>query len=423
MCGPNLRTRLFGASVLLIMAAHGLSAAVFYVAPTGADTNPGTTTSPFRTIQRGVNALRSGYTLLIKPGTYSEQVNLGRLGNPTLPITIAAVTSGTVTVNGGHAGWTMGAETSVGNLQIRGLTITNGLTGLLFLYASRLSLTDMAIYGCGDAVIIRDGVQVTLTNVYAHNNDRGILLNYGGSLGINGLLVQNCTASVNGGSGGDKDGFAVLDFCTHVIVRDCVAYGNGGSGFDVKPESTRFDRCLSRNNGEWGFEFDRGPNVVTNCLSHHNGWQGFWAQGEGFSFCNCTSANNAKGALWLQSDIPTTTTVSNCIFSLSPVVITGLTMYTDKSNLYYTAPNQPMLKIGTSTWYIGKLRNGRAPLGSRSKVGNPLFISPTQGNYGLAAGSPAIGAGLWSSLVGTDLLGRTRNPNLPPDLGALEYVP
>src|SRR5687767_7786866 len=43
-----------------------------YVAPTGSDTNPGTLAAPWRTIQRGLNALGSAKTLVVRGGRYPE---------------------------------------------------------------------------------------------------------------------------------------------------------------------------------------------------------------------------------------------------------------------------------------------------------------------------------------------------------------
>lgn len=51
-----------------------------HVALNGKDTNPGSSDSPFRTIQFGVDALRPGDTLLIHGGTYREFVTITKSG-------------------------------------------------------------------------------------------------------------------------------------------------------------------------------------------------------------------------------------------------------------------------------------------------------------------------------------------------------
>jgi len=48
--------------------------AVYYVATTGSDANPGTETQPFRTLAHGVIVLAPGDTLNILSGTYAESL-------------------------------------------------------------------------------------------------------------------------------------------------------------------------------------------------------------------------------------------------------------------------------------------------------------------------------------------------------------
>jgi hypothetical protein len=50
------------------------SAATFYVAPGGADTNPGSQAAPFATLGRALRALNPGDTLLVRGGTYVENI-------------------------------------------------------------------------------------------------------------------------------------------------------------------------------------------------------------------------------------------------------------------------------------------------------------------------------------------------------------
>ena len=60
----------------------------YYVATDGSDENPGTIDQPFQTIQHAVNQVIPGDTVLIRAGTYREQVTLTISGTPEQPITI-----------------------------------------------------------------------------------------------------------------------------------------------------------------------------------------------------------------------------------------------------------------------------------------------------------------------------------------------
>src|SRR5437016_2111645 len=48
----------------------------FYVSTTGSDSNPGTVTSPWRTIQHASNSVQAGDTVYVRGGVYNESVNV-----------------------------------------------------------------------------------------------------------------------------------------------------------------------------------------------------------------------------------------------------------------------------------------------------------------------------------------------------------
>ncbi|WP_438348663.1 choice-of-anchor Q domain-containing protein [Paenibacillus sp. FA6] len=53
---------------------------IYYVSTAGDDNNPGTLTSPWRTIQKAANTLLPGNTVYVRGGTYSEYVSFKRSG-------------------------------------------------------------------------------------------------------------------------------------------------------------------------------------------------------------------------------------------------------------------------------------------------------------------------------------------------------
>jgi hypothetical protein len=82
--------RILAALVLLVpLTAAFVSAATYYVAPTGLDTHPGTLALPWRTVQKAANTLRPGDTVLVRSGTYSEAV--------TINVSGTSATSGAIT--------------------------------------------------------------------------------------------------------------------------------------------------------------------------------------------------------------------------------------------------------------------------------------------------------------------------------------
>jgi len=90
------------ASLLAVCIAR---AATYYVATDGDDSNPGTESQPWRTIQKAAATLVAGDTVYIKPGVYAPTslIYPANSGQSNAWITYAALTNGTVTVDGSSA--------------------------------------------------------------------------------------------------------------------------------------------------------------------------------------------------------------------------------------------------------------------------------------------------------------------------------
>ncbi len=106
---PGVMRKIVGAS-LASMCTTGLlvhqlaapanaQATVFYVSPTGKDTNAGTATEPWATVTKAVSTLTAGQTVLIAEGTYAGGLEFTRSGAPGQPIVIAAAPGASPTIN------------------------------------------------------------------------------------------------------------------------------------------------------------------------------------------------------------------------------------------------------------------------------------------------------------------------------------
>ena len=98
---------LAAALAALNLPSRPAAAATYHTATSGMDTAAGTAAAPFRTIQRGVDALKAGDTLLVGPGVYRERVTVTRGGTKSAPVTIAAAPGARVVVTGADRvnGW------------------------------------------------------------------------------------------------------------------------------------------------------------------------------------------------------------------------------------------------------------------------------------------------------------------------------
>lgn len=76
-------------------------AGVFYIAPSGSDSSPGTITRPWRTIRKAANTLAAGDTVYIRSGTYRERVIPKNSGSDAgHPIRYASYPGETATIDG-----------------------------------------------------------------------------------------------------------------------------------------------------------------------------------------------------------------------------------------------------------------------------------------------------------------------------------
>jgi hypothetical protein len=78
--GPG-RMGLAACVALLFAGAHFLNAATYYVSISGTDSNPGSLSQPWRTIQKAANSLAPGDTALVMSGTYNERVSINVSGS------------------------------------------------------------------------------------------------------------------------------------------------------------------------------------------------------------------------------------------------------------------------------------------------------------------------------------------------------
>jgi Bacterial Ig-like domain/Protein of unknown function (DUF1565) len=75
-------------------ASPAFAATDYWVAPTGADTNGGSQTAPFKTLQKALDVAAPGTTINLAAGTYREAVATKTAGTATAPITIKGPETG-----------------------------------------------------------------------------------------------------------------------------------------------------------------------------------------------------------------------------------------------------------------------------------------------------------------------------------------
>ena len=117
-------------NILLIITSFGSYANTYCVAPTGNDTNPGTETQPWATIQKAANTVVAGDTVFVKAGTYNERVIVQHSGTNDNYIVFSGFNNEVVTITGTGISW--GASwnglfdlSDKSYVKIQGFTITD----------------------------------------------------------------------------------------------------------------------------------------------------------------------------------------------------------------------------------------------------------------------------------------------------------
>ncbi len=77
-----------GACLLVsaLLASLPVHAATYYVATSGSDSNPGTSSQPWKTVAYAVDKMVAGDTTYVKSGTYYGHVRFKRSGTSSAPI-------------------------------------------------------------------------------------------------------------------------------------------------------------------------------------------------------------------------------------------------------------------------------------------------------------------------------------------------
>ena len=234
----------------------------WYVNPTGAN-------GASKTIAGAIALAQPGDTVLIEPGTYYESIKLTRSGGGGKPITIAAATAGTVTVN--STGDAVSFDgTSVGYINLQGI-IFNGCSNPL------------------ETSAVRIGYDWNVTNVTVENAQSQGMEVYGNNTTLEGVIAQ-----YNG-----QEGLGGVN-CSNVLVQNCITrYNNpglknpswAGSTFAQQVNGLWYVRAdYESGAGKWG---DTSNVTLNGVQSYSNHGTGIWFDGTNTNVVieNCTVYN------------------------------------------------------------------------------------------------------------------------------------
>ncbi len=409
--------------------------------PLASDSGPGTASTPWKTILHAVQTARAGETVLIKRGTYPEnvsgRVSVANSGTPGKPITFAAYPGDErqVVISGAMFRIAGKSYIVVRGLKVTGVTSTSAGRG----FSVEGPGTDITLTGNETYDTYSSGIGVWgipwgsdpgdyrhLFNVVVENNlvRRACNGGYNECItvanGVNNIILRNNEVTesgntVNGGEGidikegvfgGQLHGNYVHDLEKAAIYLDAAGVGVGPGGIEDIDISGNLVRNITAGEGITLGGEGRGSlrNIrVFNNVVHAVNKNGLvlylpstgTGTATGITFINNTSYNNVRYGVRI--DWPS---------ALSSGILA-------RNNIGYLN--------GYGNWSVAA---GASATEDHNLWGvDPLFVDAASGNFRLRPGSPAVDAGSPTGAPAVDYAGVSRPQGAGVDIGAFELVP
>jgi len=429
-----------GLLVPLFVFPHTSDAAsVYYVdAAKGSDSNPGTSTQPWRTIQKAANTMLAGDTCRVRAGNYPERVRVSRSGSAGAPLTFQA--EGTVTMRG----FTIRAS----YVTVRGFDIsdtdaswTEGVG--IYVEGSNCLLENNYVHYCTTGgIFVASGLQNTVRANRAYRNGHlGIRIDGQNSLVESNEVwgtIQHHPKWLPLPSYADADGIRFFG-SGHVIRKNNIHDISYDDPLNVTPHIDCFQTFGS--NAARNVTIEQNFCEVLTSQSPAETGHGFMLE-DSYGLVIRNNIIQASGHVHTPGGNSNLTIVNNTFtsdldFPLSNypagIILIDCPNSTVRNNIFYEMPAHVVSVRGTSTQgaSIGNnlaYRSDGEPLWGSPFPGdlwavNPRFVNAAANDFHLQSSSPAINAGATlSALVSNDYAGTARPQGAAYDMGAFEYT-
>jgi len=379
---------------------HDEKSGIKYVDAKYVGTEEGTAAHPFRTIQRAIDAASAGETIIVRPGTYYEQVEM--IDGIELAGSGAALTI----VDGNKSMAPLITLRNVSSCTLSGFTIRNsrGDAPAIDSMSSAPLIRDCVISNCHNTASVSHGgglraygtrghptIPTLINCIFEDCSSRWGAAIYGGA-NLFGTTIRRCravTTIIECGGGGTFDGCLISENVSsggdygNVIIRI-----SDGSFFI---ENTR----ITFNVGEWARCWD-GSVTFTNCVIAHNVGSGHISACDS-AFTNCTIVANLGGPS-REEGSRYAASLLNCILWGNGDDLTG-----------FTSDQVRYCSIGDGDF---EGVNGNIST-------DPAFVNQRYANYRISAVSPCRDAGSAEGAPEFDFEGDERSL---PDIGADEFL-
>ena len=405
------------------------AAKTLYTGKSGCSSSgPGSSSQPYCTVSQGVKALFAGDTLLVKSGTYAEQVVINTSGAPGKPITIAAAPGATPVIDASNESFDEeGIITISGrnHITLRGLTVKNSPYYCIHISGAKNILVEkVKVDGCYHGGIVFDQ---GCDGVKALQNDVKGTDTCGQGCGTHEAITfsetTNFVAANNYVHHGIKEGIDAKDGSSKGLIHDNEVANMGQVGIYLNHATdVKVYRNRVHHTGSSAFQIAVGDLAMNthktdnNEIYQNEAWGNaycgieFWAEGSGSmannKIYNNVLHNNGHYGIQLSDDAGQAkgNVVRNNIISKNG--LGGISGDATSSN---TISHNLFFQTGETA-------------GSNQVTGDPRFTDAAKGDFKLAAGSAAIDKGFDMGLpkVGQPDIGAHERGYTPPapDAGA-----
>jgi parallel beta-helix repeat protein len=420
---------------LLALLASVSPATTYYVATQGSDNNPGTSESPWATLQHAVDTIAPGDTILVTTGTYVG-CRIGIPGGPSSPKTLKAAPGAAVLIN---APGSDNKHDSVIEVENFSLTMSDWVI-------AGLEVANSPKYG----IDVRVTDRITVQGNHVHNSAlTGIFTAFSDY-----VLIQNNEIDHNA-----EHGIYQSNSSTYPTIRSNNSHDNASSGIHMNGDITEdpptgqptglVQYATVEGNTIWNNGTAGGSGIncdgvddslISNNLLYNNYASGislYAIDGAHGSSNNkvynntIVMAPNSRFVINIPNDgvgkkAPVGNIIENNILytpdaSEGSVLIATASVAGFHSD-YNVVVNRFSTNNDTSVISLAKWQAHGYDLHSIISTPAQLFVDPAVNNYQLKPGSPAINAGTTLSDVPTDILGVKRPQGAGYDIGCYEAL-
>ena len=423
----------------------------FYVSLSGSDSNPGTITLPWRTIQHAADQALPGDTIYIRGGVYHEAVFTSNGGTEGNPIRFRAYPGEAPVIDGegnlpswSEALFTLYEEADY--VEISGLEIRNSTYNGILAWSDYVSLDNLSIHHTQSTGILVIGNYSTIAHCHVYrtnlNNEYDLLpSNWGAGIEIAGNsitipqygVIRNCTVWENWGEGINthrSNGVIIEDNIVHdslsanIYISDATNTLVQRNFVYLNPDSYIFGygSQVGIMMGDELYQPPSANNTIINNVAYGNNRNFYWWQGsEGGGMINLLIANNtfvnSVGTSGVKFIKPIDDPSEGSYFINNIIQQDG-----ELPIILVWGVDDPELHFSNNLWSKTPPSNAA---GANDIIGNPQLVygdNPFVINWFMLTGlSPAIGGALPLPDVTLDYFVHIRDSF--PDMGAIEYIP